>query len=430
LQHSVEWHQQKAPLKETRISFLITVAVFMTAAFLFTVKPAAAEYRIQPAVTLSEEYNDNLFLTPQNPVQDYITRALPSIRFLYTAPLWDWNVAYAYDYRYYAHKSKIHDSTQTLSLTNHTTLVKDFFFIDIKDTYSRVSLDTTRDYTQQSLFLNQTDSNVASVTPYFNLHLSSRMSGTTGYEYRNVWYKDPTAIDKTEHSAFADISDEMSLRTFMTAHIRYTRAETRPLTYSKTDASAGPRYEYADGSTLWLNIGNTWFASEQQDKRGSQLFWDTGFSHKYRTYTLSFVAALTYIDDPTRIQRREDKYVGTFRKETDRFTLGLTAGMWEYRDILTKHLQNTRYSAGGTVSYRITPALQGTYSLSIDRNVDNVMRTFSMLYLDAVGLAYQLGENTTLSADYRFTHGYSPDPVNYGLNYDNNRVTVQLTKQF
>jgi hypothetical protein len=424
--------RQKAPLRETRISFLIVVAVFMTAAFLYTVKPAAAEFRIQPAVTLSEEYNDNVFLTPTNPTHDYITRVLPSIHFNYSAPLWDWDAAFAYDYRYYAHKSKVHDSTFTLNLANHTTLVKDFFFIDLKDIYSRVSLDTTRDYTQQSLFLNQTDSNVASATPYFNLRLSSRMTGTTGYEYRNIWYKDPSAINKTEHSAYADVSDELSLRTFMTADIRYTRVETRPLTYSKTDLSAGPRYEYAEGSTLWFKIGNTWFASDQNQQalRGSQLFWDAGFAHKFRTYTLSFVAALTYIDDPVRGQRREDRYVGTFRKETERFTLGLTAGLWEYRDILTKHLQNSRYNTGGTVSYHITPALQGTYSLSIDRNEDNVMKTFSMLYLDAVGLAYQLGENTTLAVDYRFTHGYSPDPINYGLNYDNNRVTVQLTKQF
>jgi hypothetical protein len=422
--------RQKAPLRETRISFLIVVAVFMTAAFLYTVKPAAAEFRIQPAVTLSEEYNDNVFLTPTNPTHDYITRVLPSIHFNYSAPLWDWNAAFAYDYRHYAYKSVTHDSTFTLSLTNHTTLVEDFFFIDLKDIYSRVSLDTTQDYTQQSLFFNQTDSNVASAAPYFTLRLSSRMTGTTGYEYRNVWYKNPSGIDKTEHSVYANVSDELSLRTSMTAHVRYTRAETKPLTYSKTDVSAGPRYEYADGSTLWINIGNTWFASEQQDIRGSQSFWDTGFSHKYRTYTLSFVAALTYIDDPLRILRREDRYVGTFRKQTERFTLGLTAGLWEYRDILTKHLQNSRYSTGGTVSYIITPALQGTYSLSIDRNEDNVMKTFSMLYLDVVRLAYQLGANTTLAVDYRFTHGYSPDPINYGLNYDNNRISVELTKQF
>ena len=400
------------------------------AALLFTVNAAKAEYRIQPALTLSEEYNDNIFLTPKNPTQDYITRALPSIHFLYTAPLWDWDVAFAYDYRYYAHKSKIHDSTFTLNLANHTTLVKDFFFIDLKDVYSRVSLDTTRDYTQQSNFLNQTDSNVASATPYFTLRLSSRMTGTTGYQYRNIWYKDPAAIDKTEHSVFAHLSDEMSLRTYMNADIRYTRSETRLITYNRTDVSAGPRYEYAEGSTLWFNIGNTWFASEQQDIRGSQVFWDTGFAHKFRTYTLSFVAALTYIDDPLRILRREDRYVGTFRKETERFTLGFTAGLWEYRDILTKHLQNSRYGTSGTVSYRITPALQGTYSLSIDRNEDNVMRTFSMLYLDEVRLAYQLGASTALAVDYRFTHGYSPDPINYGLNYDNNRISLQLTKQF
>jgi uncharacterized protein (PEP-CTERM system associated) len=160
-QHTVEWHQPKAPLRETRRSFLI--AAFLTAVLLCTVSPVAAEYRIQPALTVSEQYNDNIFLSPTDPTHDYITRVLPSIHFLYSAPLWDWDVAYAYDYRYFAYKSKIGDSNHILSLTNHTTLVKDFFFIDLKDTYSRVSLTPVQDYTQQSS-LNQTDSNVASVT--------------------------------------------------------------------------------------------------------------------------------------------------------------------------------------------------------------------------------------------------------------------------
>jgi len=424
----MRYAQSKAPLRETRRSFLI--AALVLAALLFTVNPAAAEYRIQPALTLSEEYNDNVFLTPTNPTHDYITRVLPSLHFVYSAPLWDWDVAYAYDYRYYNYKSRIHDSTSTLSLTNHTTLVKDFFFIDLKDIYSRVSLDSIHDFTQQSLFVNQTDSNIASATPYFTLNLSSRMTASTGYQYRNVWYKDPRAIDKTDHIVFADVSDEMSLKTFMTAAVRYTHTETKLLTLNRTDVSAGPRYEYADGSRIWFIIGNTWFASEQQEIRGNQAFWDTGIIHKFRTYSLSFNAALTYVDDPLRILRREDRYVGTFRKETERFTLGVTVGLWEYRDILTKHLQDTRYSSGGTVSYVITPALQGTYSLTIDRYVNDQTETYYMLYLDMVRLAYQLGANTTLAVNYLFTHGYSPDAVNFNQNYDNNRINLELTKQF
>ena len=402
----------------------------MLAALPFTVNPAAAEYRIQPALTVSEEYNDNVFLSPTTPIHDYIMQALPSIHVVYSAPLWDWDVTYAYAYRYYADKSRIHDSNSILNLTNHTTLVKDFFFVDIKDIYSRVSLDTLRDFTQQSSFLNQTDSNVASATPYFTLNLSSHMTASTGYQYRNVWYKDPSAIDKTEHIVFANVSDEMSLKTFMTADIRYTHTETKLLTLNRTDVSAGPRYEYADGSMIWFVIGNTWFDSEQQKIRGTQVFWDAGIIEKFRTYTLSFNAALNYIDDPFRVLRREDRYVGTFRKETERFALGLTVGLWEYRDILSKHLQDTRYSSGGTVSYVITPALKGTYSLTIDRYVNNQTETYSMLYLDTVRLAYQLGANTTLAVDYLFTHGYSPDAINFNQNYDNNRIILELSKQF
>jgi uncharacterized protein (PEP-CTERM system associated) len=139
---------------------------------------AGAEYRIEPGITLSEEYNDNIFITPQNPVHDYILRVVPTIHLVYSAPFWEWDAAYAFDYRSYAQRSKKRDSTSFLTLSNHTSLSPDFFFLDVKDDYRRVSLDTVRDFTQQSLFVNQTDSNAFLITPYLKLNLSSHTTGT------------------------------------------------------------------------------------------------------------------------------------------------------------------------------------------------------------------------------------------------------------
>ena len=405
------------------------------ALFLFSITVTGAPvtecfaYTLQPAVILSEEYNDNIFLTPRDPVTDYITRVVPSINLLYTSSLWDWNVTYAYDYRYYAKKTVAGDSTHRLNLLNHTTILKELFFMDVTDNYFRVSTDFLHDYTQQSLFVHQSDTNVLSVKPYFYMNLSSRMTATTGYEYRNVWYKDPLAIDKTDNIVFADVNNALSLRTILTAGIKYTQTQNKILDFYKTDLYIGPRYEYAPGSNLWFIIGNSRFHSDQTGST-SQVFWDIGFAHNYRTYTLSFNTALTYIDDAFRVLRREDRYVGTFNKTTDRFTLVLTAGLWEYREIESKHLQNSKYSTGGSISYNITPALKGDYSLTVNRYEDNQNKTFSMLYLNVVGFEYLVAENTTLALNYQNNHGYSPDAVNFNQNYDNNRIILELKKQF
>ncbi len=424
------------PVSDRKTSFNCTA--FALVALLFQAFPVAAEYRIQPALSFSEEYNDNIFLTPSSQVEDYITRVVPSMNFKYSTALWDWDVAYAYDYRYYARRTVINDSTHTINLMNHTTVIKDTFFIDVRDNYSRVSLNVIQDYTQQSPFFNQTDNNVLTVDPYFVLPLSSRMTVTTGYQYRNVWYKEPVAVNKTDQSAYADAHEELSLRTSLTAGVRhtYTYTETEISSLHKTDLYAGPRHEFADGSLFWLIIGNSWLDSQQLGK-GSQAFWDTGLKLKYVTYSLVFNAALTYIDDPSfapdgtpRVLRREDRYTGTFKKETDRFALSFSAERWEYRDVLTKHLQNTRYTTGGSISHAFTPTIRGTYTLNIDRYEDNQLNTFSMLYLDGVKLEYLPATDTTIAVYYRFTHSYSPDPVNFNLNYDNNRIAVEFSRKF
>lgn len=407
--------------------YLILIAVLALIPLLQT--RASAELRIQPGLTLSEEYNDNIFLTPENPEHDYITRVMPSIQASYSAPIWEWDLAYTFDFRYYERRTRTDDSTHVLTLRNHTSVIRDFIFIDLKDDYRRVSLDTTRDYTLQSLFLNQTDTNEFSFMPYARLNLSTHTTGTTGYQYRNVWYKEPSAIDKTEHIVFADIMNELSARTSLGAGVKSTREMARTVSYTKMDAYAGPRFEYAEGSHIWLTLGNSWFSSINQD-RGTQVFWDAGISHRFISYVVGFNAALTYIDDPTRIQRREDKYVGTFRKEGERYTLSATAGRWEYRNVLTKHLQNTRNGIAGTVGYFLSEALQVSYSGNIDRYEDNQADTFTMVYLNTARLEYTFPASTVLALDYRFEHGYSPDVVNYGMNYDNNRILLEVRKLF
>lgn len=390
---------------------------------------AAAELAVEPGLTLSEEYNDNVFLAPQNPKTDYITRILPSIHMVYTAPIWEWDFAYAYDLRYYANRTRTNDSTHFLALTNHTGKIRDFLYLDVKDVYRRVSLDTTRDYTEQSLFFNQTDVNEFSLSPYARFKLSSHTTGTAGYQYRNLWYRERGSVDKDEHTVFGEFVNELSLRTSITAGARLARVDSDLLTYNKADVYAGPRFEYTDGSFLWVRLGSTWLDSNQREST-TQGYWDAGIQHRFRTYTLSFLAALVYIDDPRRVQRREDRYAALFQKETERTAITAQAARSEYRDIFNKHLETTSHSIGGTVGYRFTEALRTTYRLHIQRDEDNRMRTYSMLYLNALRGEYLFPANTTIALEYRFQHGYSPDAVNYELNHDNNRAVLEIRKLF
>ena len=55
-------------------------------------------------------------------------------------------------------------------------MIKNFFFVDLLDTYDRVSLTTVTNYTQQSTFVNQTDQNIFTANPYMAMRSESRFT--------------------------------------------------------------------------------------------------------------------------------------------------------------------------------------------------------------------------------------------------------------
>ncbi len=429
---------------------------------------AVAQYAIQPFTTtgttplgganslnvnllVSEEYNDNVLLSPNNPKNDYILRIVPGINGQYTSSLWDWNVAYTYDYRNYAQKTHTDDTTHTLDLVNHTRLMKEFLFLDVTDRYYRVSRSVLQDYTQQSLFLNQSDTNIFTATPYVKWDITTQTSGTAGYQYRDVWYKDPTLSDKIDQSVFINIGNQMSLNTLFTAAVRYTDTSATssaanypalasafttttakiPVDFHRTDISIGPRHIIdSNGSQYWLLIGNTWFNANKVNVSVSQMTWDIGLELFYKTHIITLNSALTYVDDPQRILRREDRYVGSYRAQGDRYLFTATVGLYEYRDVTSKHLQNTRYNIGGSIGYDIFANTRGTYTLTIDRYEDNERNTFYMIYQNWFSLDYTLTSTSHMTLGYNKTHGYSPDAQYYNQNYDNNRISLSYIKQF
>jgi len=168
-----------------RFQTFLILAVLVTTG---TAVSRASDVKIEPSITVSEEYNDNVLLQPQGEITDYITRINPGVRAEYNAPLWEWDIDYAYEYRHYARETTREDPIQRLNLLSRTRIIKDFFFLDVKDKYDMVSLITSRDYAQIGplAFQYLTKQNIFTVTPYLVFRPTQRTELTTGYEYRNV----------------------------------------------------------------------------------------------------------------------------------------------------------------------------------------------------------------------------------------------------
>jgi hypothetical protein len=396
---------------------------------LVTVRGAdAVEYRIEPSITLSEEYNDNVYLTPQNRVTDYIARALPGVHVKYNTALWDWDVAYAYDFRYFSRISPHHQETNQASLNNLTRIVEDFFFLALRDDYAQVSLDVTRNFAAQSLFVNQTDQNIGTVNPYFVIHSSARTMFTIGYEYQNIWYRDPSGVDKVDHVGYAELMHEITSKLSTTIGIKYSDDTNKVQSYKRTDLYAGMNYQYdEEGSILYGAVGNIWLDAETAGKQ-TQPFWAAGFNHTFPKFSFSFETGLRYIEDPQRVLRREDRYVATIKRKVERTMYSVAGGFVEYRDAQSKHLEQTSYDIAGAITYNISTNSKISLDLSYQRLEDNVNKTYTELYLSGGKYEYLLLESLTLALEYRYTNSFSPDI--FENDYYNNRFTVEIKKVF
>jgi hypothetical protein len=424
--------QPRAKSPVHRVFFAITTNLFLILAALAFLHVSAAgvgasEFIIRPAITLSEEYDDNVFLTPTDRVEDYITRTIPSIHFKYKTDLWDWDLSYTYDYRYYARGARKYDDTQVVDLKTKTELIKNYFFLRVDDDYRRVSLDAARDFTNESLFVNQSDRNAFTLNPYVVLNPGSRSAPTIGYTYVNTWYKDPTGINTVEHIGYADVMTQLSSRTMFTTGARYTREESRIQNIDKTDIYAGPKYDYAQNSYIFYQVGNSW-SNFGEGRHATQPYWNAGITHQYSTLTASFETGLSYVADPLRILRRQDRYVATISKKTERSSLVVSGGLTESRNAETKHLEDSAYRLSGSMKYVLTPRSSMALDLATERHKEYLTGTTRNLYLSGVRLEHQAMEKVTVALSYRYTNSYSPDV--YTDNYYDNRVIFEIRGSF
>ncbi|HXY54424.1 MAG TPA: TIGR03016 family PEP-CTERM system-associated outer membrane protein [Nitrospirota bacterium] len=409
----------------------------------FTVWPGdavSADIKALPSIAVSEEYNDNVFLTRYNKVDDYITSVIPAFTLDYKTPLWTWHLDLAYDFRYYAKRSETGDSTILANLNNHTELVKNLFFIDILDTFTRASLDTARDWTTESTFVNVTRENIFTFNPYLVMRSESRYTPILGYKYVNTWYKDPTAIGTVDNIGYAEMITDLSSKVTFTTGVRFTQDTNDVQNYDQTVVYAGPKYTYAQNSFVYLLIGESFLNWTSGVPTGiftyqccyttNHVIWDTGITHRYSTVTVAYQMKSDYIHDPTRVLRREDLYVGTVSKTDPRTTYQVSVGYYEYRNAQTNHLENTTYGLTGFLTHVLSPTLTFHIVESIERLEDYTVSPYTVISLWHTGVSFDriIRPDLTLNLEYEFTNSYCPE--NYSDNYINNRFIVGLSKRF
>lgn len=417
-----------SPIDAAKMLRLSFCGVAILTVQLATEKSQAADFSIKPSLAVSEEYTDNVFENNLNKRSDYITRVQPGLSFKYNAPLWDWDLGYAFDYRYYARGSRKDDTTHNINGTGLVKIIDEKLFLALGDTYKRVSLDVTRDTTSESLYSNQSDQNIGFVSPYLVLHPTARLTMKTGYRYINTWYKSSTAISKQDHIGFINSAYEVTPKLFLTGDYTFTREiPENNLSFYRHEAYIGPRYEYAERSFIY-GQGGLIVSDYDNGKHYLNPSWNAGITHSFDTMTLNLSTGMKYSDDPLGTTTLETSYAASLAKSFERGTVTLQGSYTEFSDGNSGQLKNKRYSGGFGSSYELVQDLRGSLGFTYE-NYRNILvgGTTDKYYLDC-GLNYSFGKDLTAGLTYKYINYSSAEIVTD--NYRVNRVILEVKKVF
>ena len=417
-------------------------AVFFTLLFVFGLccGAAHADFAIKPSISVSEEYNDNIFET-NDKKSDYISSVLPGITWSYNAPFWDWDLSYLFAYRYFARKSQNDDFANALQMHGLTRLIDDFLFLDLSDNYGRVSLDIARDRTQESTFVDQSDTNNFTASPYLLFHPATKMTMKTGYRYINIWYKDPTAINRTDQVGFMEATYGLSPNLNLTANYTYTY-ESSIDPFNRHDPNVGFRYEYKKNSSIFGQGGYTWFSSKNGGISNNP-FWNAGIIHSFDHFTVNLASGVQYPFDPENGLTRETDYSLTVRKDFTRGFISANVSYSKYlrggNSITVIPIENqggrgvdvdikSRYSGGISASHELLQYLNATLSGSFERYEHSASDTYTRRIYVSSGLTYKFPKEINIALNYNFIDSHSPIiPTD---SYTENRVILMLSKSF
>lgn len=387
----------------------------------------AAETSFKPFIAISEEFNDNIHETVNNKRRELITNISPGATFNYKAPIWNWDITYSFRYMNYARNSNDNEYTHDLGLKGNIPLIDNFFYLDVSDTYHRISLDIARDVTQESPFLNQTDQNIATISPYLLWRLGEKTTFKTGYRYTDTRYWG-AGIEKREHLAFADLSHELTSKLSISADYSFSKTKTAEIRFDKHDLSGGFRYNYADNSFVFGNAGKSW-QSFPHGNNVSNLFWSAGITHDLNIAVATIDTKVQFSEDPLTNSTKETTYSGKLDKKLERGAIGFSSSYSEYVITQTGVQDRRKLAFGATGSYELFPDFTATMAATAERFSRKTTADYPYRFTGTGGLNYSFNYDISLGLTYTYvTYLYDLDTFTDAK--ETNRVVFEVKKTF
>lgn len=397
----------------------------------------SGEFILDPNLSISEEHNDNIYLTKDNKKEDFITHVMPGFYSRYLTPLWDWRGTYQFDYSHYDFNNHGDEFVHYLDGAVNMRLIDNFMFFDIIDNFQRVSLYPYQNTQELSQFVNQTNRNIFRVSPYFKFNPTKTLTLTTGYQFSNTSYSNTSNSsfgdnvlrprDMVEHVVFITSDYEINPKFYYNAGITYSYIIVNPLNYSRLTPTAGFSYGHVDRTLLDAAVGISWLNFENGLRRVNP-FWKLHLSQNFHTWTASLKSLVTYNDEPVYSSSRTYSHLGKLSKSFRRANLEFSTGYSETTNLYSEEGVARRTWIGMYSLYEFTPRLKGFLELSANKYAGTgVYNGYPYKFVVGTRIDYFLMKQLKCSLSYQHS-SYQNSIGNSGSSLSDNRVILQIGK--
>ena len=404
-----------------KIYFLAIMAVFSSVVWNCP-ETYGADVSIKPSVTLREEYDDNIFLTKDNRVDDFITKVIPSISIKYKTPIWDLGLNETFYWWYYAKQARGYYSNDA-NIISKLTVIKNLLYFDVTDTYSSVILNPRGPSTTENLNVNRSDSNTFNASPYVKYQLDPATAVTAGYAYTDIWYRSSDGVNRQQHKGFLSIQHAFNPKVNILLGAEYV--EDRPKnTEPENDQTAvftTVLYNIDPRTSFEGTAGYRMFTFEDSADQNKP-FYDVGVVYRLpqkgkiqlRASQL-FSASATQGIVETALQKLTVSYGEAFSVEgsvyhskDNYFEIGQT-------NEATGFLAGLTYAPNPRRTYRVSGGYERDKYLPGDER--------RSIYLASAGVDYRLSAKVILGIAYAYNRSTGQLETN---NYIDNIVLLQL----
>ena len=418
------------------VLFLFTLAAMVC---ILVVSPSAmgkGRIEITPMVTISEVYDDNIFLDKENTKSDYITTISPGIGLNMYSQHNGLDLFYAPTFVKY-HEYSDNDTTRHSARLHAWQQMGKSLRFDLRDEYlkSEDPAETSLAGYEERQRLRHTrytyERNIADAALQYRFGPEDSLK--IGYRHELMENKDPLLDDTTEHGPYGGVTYWFDKHNGMDLNYRFTRAsfernDGNPSGDDFDGHEADVRYLYRWNQKTQAYIGYGYtsrdFEDESRDDRtvheGS-----VGMTHRFSPLTSLSLDVGYYkpegygTDDTGHLS-----YGATLNRTLERGALSLKARSGWDEDYLDAEDQRgyTRYwSVAGDVDYALLENLTAYAGGSYRENTYHLTDDEDKTYRGRGGLAIRFLRWYSVSLEYAYLNRRSDDP---GDEYVDNRIML------